>query len=217
MRTLGDLSYRDGTQQLISTERGRDLTMDGRNIWMTSMESNRLMFIDHRAPSGSQVDMVPIPFDQNARLIEYDGRGSLILTTSMANDSTDLDLYLMDAKKREIKRLVYLANVDSGILQSADHLGVDFSFIWLSLPYVGDINVSMMVVLNLGTFEIEALQPFPRIRRFCFDGRHMWVVSRYTYDTAPGNPISISYFFKYRVSPEGFEYVNLIGRSGGGR
>ncbi|MGD9096437.1 MAG: DUF6519 domain-containing protein [Desulfobacterales bacterium] len=209
VRTLGDLVYRDGTQQLIATQRGRDLTLDGRHIWMTSMESNNLIAIDHKAGSDPQIEMTPIPFDQNARLIEYDGKGKLILTPSMADDATDLDLYVMDVNRREVQRIVFLPGIDSGLLQPADCLGVDPYFVWLSLPYSGDLNLSVMVVLDLGTFTLEAIQAFPRIRRFCFDGKHMWVVSQY--NLASG---AISFFQKYWVSSGGFQIINAIPQSG---
>ena len=209
VRTLGDLVYRDGTHQLITTERGRDLTMDGSTIWMTSIESNRLVFVDHRAADSSQVETMPIPFDHNARLIEYDGKSALILTTTMDDASSSLDLYVMDIQTREIKRIVYLPNVGSGLLQSADHMGVDHSFVWLSLPYAGSTSISLMVVLNLHTFELAAYEALPRISRFCFDGKHMWVVSQY--NLASG---SVSVFMKFRVFTEGFEIINTIIQSG---
>lgn len=209
VRTLEDLVYRDGTHQLIDAERGRDMTMDGRTIWMTSMESNQLMLIDHTATESSQIETIPIPFDQNARLIEYDGKSALILTTTMDDASSSLDLYVMDIRTREINRIVYLPDAGSGQFASADHMGIDHAFVWLSLPYRGNSGYSLLVVLSLDTFEFAAFEPLPDIRRFCFDGKHMWVVSQYHVGSG-----SLSYFLKFRVASASFELINAIALSG---
>ncbi|UCE76724.1 MAG: hypothetical protein JSU62_00370, partial [Gammaproteobacteria bacterium] len=183
VRTIADVHYEDGRNLLLSAEAGADLTLDGRDPWMTARDTNNLIRIPHDARRNSDLESIPLPIDIPARLIEYDGLGGLFLTPSASDADNPLAIYHMRISTRQV-RTIDLSFIAPGLgvpdesIGPPTAIGIDYHFVWLSIPIAEAPEYSLLLVLNLRDLSIELLTIFYRTSAFCFDGRTMWLEIR---------------------------------------